>query len=194
MASMAILGLVPLLTYFLVRPHVGSDTVALGIAWLIPVVKTLVSSLVQRRVDIVGLAGVALYGIAVFVSVAFGAGSLPLELHSTVALVIIGVVCLASVALDRPALTLLLRFYASRGLTSAETATSLSHQMLKHLTLLVGIACIVDTALQVALALTLPTGQFLIARSVIHATTLIGIVGVASVLWHRHPHHPRPAS
>jgi hypothetical protein len=45
--SVAILGLVPLVAYFLVRPHVGSDTVALGIVWLIPVVKTLVSSLAR---------------------------------------------------------------------------------------------------------------------------------------------------
>lgn len=104
-----------------------------------------------------------------------------------------GVVCLTSVALNRPALILLLRFYASRGLTSAEPAT-LSRRMLKLLTLLAGIACIADAALQIALALTLPTGQFLIARSVVHAAVLISIVGVASVFWLRHTHRPRPAS
>jgi hypothetical protein len=63
--------------------------------------------------------------------------------------------------------------------------------MLNLTTLLVGIACIADAALQVALALTLSTGQFLIARSIIHAAVLIGTVGVASVFWLRHRHRPR---
>ena len=40
-------------------------------------------------------------------------------------------------------------------------------------------------ALQVALALTLSTGEFLIARSAIHVAVLIGILRVAGVFWLR---------
>ncbi len=44
-ASVAISGLVPLITYFAIRSRVANDTEALALAWFVPVAWTLFSSL-----------------------------------------------------------------------------------------------------------------------------------------------------
>jgi hypothetical protein len=64
--------------YFAIRSHVASDTQALALAWFIPVVWTLGSSLRLRRIDVFGLLGVVAYGIALTIAIVFGAGALPL--------------------------------------------------------------------------------------------------------------------
>src|SRR5579871_539875 len=82
--SLAISYLAPLITYFAVRPHVASDTAGLGIAWCVPVLWTLGSSLWLRRLDPLALAGVVSYGLALAISVLFGGGALPLKLRHAV--------------------------------------------------------------------------------------------------------------
>jgi hypothetical protein len=62
LASLAISNLAPLILYFAIRSHVASDTEALALAWFIPVIWTLGSSLWLRRLDVFGLVGVVAYG------------------------------------------------------------------------------------------------------------------------------------
>jgi hypothetical protein len=100
--SAPISGLAPLIVYFAVRPHVASDTVALALAWFIPVVWTLVSSLWLRRLDVFGLLGVIAYGITLAASSVFGVGALPLKLHRALIGGAVGFVCLGSVAIRWP--------------------------------------------------------------------------------------------
>jgi hypothetical protein len=78
LASLAISHLAPLIMYFAIRSHVASDTQALALAWFIPVVWTLGSSLWLRRIDVFGLLGVVAYGIALTIAIVFSAGALPL--------------------------------------------------------------------------------------------------------------------
>src|SRR5579859_5974749 len=74
--SVLISGLAPVLSYFLIRPEVDSDVAALAIAWLIPVLWTLVSSFWRRRLNLLGMVGVAAYGITLGISIFTNAGSL----------------------------------------------------------------------------------------------------------------------
>lgn len=182
--SFVISHFVPLITYFVVRPHVASDTEALAIAWFIPLGWTLGSSAWFRRLDVIGLIGIAAYGVALFVSVFFGLGALPLKLHHAAAAVVVGLVCLVSVAIGRPILLLLVRGItkAAGGDAPVRVATdprSRTGRTLRSLTLLVGIACLADAALQTALAITLSTGAFLVAKTAVHVVALVGILSGA---------------
>jgi hypothetical protein len=54
---------------------------------------------------------------------------------------------------------------------------------LRFLTLVIGIACLADAALQTALAITLSTAGFIVATTAIHVAAVIGIIsGVALYL------------
>ena len=179
--SFAISHFVPLLTYFAIRHHIASDTEALAIAWFIPLIWTLGSSVWSRRLDIFGLLGTAFYGVALFISVYFGVGALPLKLHHAAVRVVVGLVCLISVAMGRPALVLLARFItkAAGGDAPAAAVTdprSKAGRALRFMTLVFGVACLVDAALQTALALALSTAGFLIATAVVHGVTLIAFI------------------
>jgi hypothetical protein len=55
------------------------------------------------------LLGVVAYGIALSISIVFGAGALPLKLHHALAAGAVGLVCLVSVAIGRPFLLLFIR-------------------------------------------------------------------------------------
>lgn len=179
--SAVISHFVPLATYFVIRSHVSSDTEALAVAWFIPLVWTLGSSAWYRRLDPFGLLGTVFYGVALFISVYFGVGALPLKLHHAVVRVVVGLAFLISVAIGRPALVLLARIITKSAGGDAPPAAvadpaSKAGRALRFLTLVVGVACLADAALQTALALTLSTAGFLVATAVVHVLTLVGFV------------------
>lgn len=179
--SFVISHFLPLVTYFAVRPHASSDTQALAIAWFIPLAWTLGSSVWFRRLDVFGLLGILFYGVALFISVHFGVGALPLKLHHAAVRVVIGLICLVSVAVGRPALVLLARVVTKAAGGDAPAAAvvdprSKAGRALRFMTLVVGIACLADAALQTALALTLSTAGFLLATAAVHVVTLVAFV------------------
>ena len=47
---------------------------------------------------------------------------------------------------------------------------------LRFLTLVLGIACLADAALQTVLAITLSTGAFLVAKTAVHVAAIVGIM------------------
>ena len=179
--SLAISHFLPLILYFVVRPHVLSDTHALAIAWFIPLVWTLGSSVWVRRLDVFGLLGILSYGVALFISVYFGVGALPLKLHHAAVRVVVGLACLISVAIGRPALLLLARVVTKAAGGDAPAAAvadprSKAARALRFLTLVVGVTSLADAALQTALALTLSTGEFLLATVAVHVVTVAGFI------------------
>ncbi|MBV8457217.1 MAG: hypothetical protein JO122_11450 [Acetobacteraceae bacterium] len=186
MASFAISHFAPLLVYFASRPYVATDTTALAGAWSVPLAWTLGASIWRRRLDLLGLAGVFVYGVALSVSVFFGAGALPLKLHRAVIAGAVGVACIISVAIGRP-LFLVLAQRSARLAAGAlpEAGAAIAHSRtaatLKFLTLIIGIACLANAALQTTLALVLSTAQFLIATMVIHFTAVIGIISCVAL-------------
>lgn len=176
-----VISLVPLIVYLAVRPHAASDTEALAIAWFIPLVWTLGSSAWSRRLDVIGLVGAAFYGVGLFISVHFGMGALPLKLQHAAVRVVVGLACLISVAIGRPALVFLARLVTKSAGGDAPAAAvadprSRAGRALRFLTLVVGIACLADAALQTVLALRLSTAGFLIARVAVHVVTLVAFI------------------
>ena len=180
-ARFAVSFLAPLITYFAVRPHVASDTAGLAIAWCVPVLWTLGSSLWLRRLDPFPLAGVVTYGIALAIAVVFGGGALPLKLRHGVVAGLLGLVCLVSVAMNKPLFVAVARWRAAMDrehapMLTAALADPKIVRRITMLTLLVGVAALADAVLQTVLALVLSTSAFLIATTVIHFATIAVIV------------------
>ena len=174
--------------YFAIRSHVASDTQALALAWFIPVVWTLGSSLWQRRLEVFGLLGVVAYGIALSISIVFGAGVLPLKLHHALVGGAFGLVCLVSLAVGKPIFLLFTRRSAKDTAHATQIEAALADLLvvkrISHLTLIIGIACLADAVLQTALAIVLSTSAILVATTAIHVAALVGIVlGVLLLFW-----------
>ncbi len=182
-------NLAPLAVFFGFHASGVSDTKALGLAWLVPILWTFGSSWAQRRINLPGLLGIVGYGSALFVSLYVGGGALPLKLYRAVVSTIVGLVCLGSVAVRRPIFVLLARRVAARGGRSAVVARingpSAMHRRLVRLTLAVGILSLLNAALKTFLALTLSTGAFLVATSVLHFAIIASIVAglIGWLLW-----------
>jgi hypothetical protein len=151
----------------------------LAIAWFIPVVWTLGSFLWLRRLDVFAMLGVDAYGIALAISIVFGAAALPLKLHRALAAGAVALVCLGSVAIGRPFFFVFIRRSTKQTGQAIQVAATLANprfvKRITNLTLLIGSACLADTVLQTALALTLSTSAFLIATTAIHVATVVGI-------------------
>lgn len=197
-ASIVISVLSPLIAYFVIRPHVSgvnADTEALALSWFIPVAWTLFSSIWQRRLDVFGLFGVVAYSITLTISIVSGAGALPLKLHHALVGGALGLVCLGSVAIRKPLFVVLAQRRAQMTRKGAQVESALIKAVLTNprvirrltnLTLLVGAAALADAVLQTALAITLTTSAFLVATTIIHVGTIVGIVStVLIVLWVR---------
>jgi hypothetical protein len=183
-------GLAPLLSYFLIRPHVATDVAALAIAWFIPVLWVLVSSLWRRRLNVLGMLGVAAYGIALGLSMFTSAGSLPLKLHHAVVGALVGLVFLGSVAIGRPILLIIARRVADNSGRPASINRRLEgpgvRQSMTRLTQYIGVVALVDATLQATLALSLPTSSFLVATTFVHIAVVASAVAVALlVIWLR---------
>lgn len=180
LVSLAISILVPLILYFSIRSHVANDTEALALAWFIPVIWTLGSSLWLRRLNAFSLLGVVAYGITLAISVIFGAGALPLKLHHALVAGVIGLVCLVSVAMGKPIFLLIARRTMKRTTPAPQTEGILDNpqviRRISRMTLIIGIAALADATLQTALAIALSTSAFLAATTVIHVATIVGIV------------------
>lgn len=133
-----------------------NDTEALALAWFVPVVWTLFSSLWLQRLNLFGLAGAAVYGITLGIVVFFNTGSLPLKLHHAVVAGILGLVCLASVARGTPVLWLVARLRMKNSKYAERFEVALANpQIVKRIsiiTLIVGIVALADAVLQTALA------------------------------------------
>ena len=179
-ASVAISGIVPLITYFAIRSHVANDTEALALAWFIPVAWTLGSSLWLRRLNLFGLVGVTIYGITLGIAIFFNAGPLPLKLHHAVVAGIIGLVFLGSLARGKPLILVLARFRVKNTKYAGQFEKAIANpRFVKNfsiVTLVIGVVALADAVLQTALALLLSTSAFLVATTGIH----VGIIVVTA--------------
>jgi hypothetical protein len=163
---------------------VENDVAALAIAWFIPVLWTLFSSLWRRRLNVLGMVGVAAYGITLGISIFTSAGSVPLKLHHAVVGGLVGLVFLGSVALGRPILLIIARRVADNSRRQASINRRLEgpgvRQSMTRLTQYIGgVVALMDATIQTALALSLPTSTFLIATTIVHVAVVAGAVALA---------------
>ena len=170
----ALIMLAPVLAYAIVRPLVGSDALALGVAGAIPVVYSIVLAAVRRRIDPLALLTAIGFSLACLASVLAGGSSLPLKLHEATITFGIGLVMLVAVVIGRPlpAGRLLRVPSATRAIDSALGA-------------MIGGFLVLHALLHLALAVSLSTGSYVVASRVVDWGTLaIGALGLSA--WLRH--------
>jgi hypothetical protein len=168
----ALVMLAPVVAYGLVRPLVGSDALALGVAGAIPVVYSIELAAVSRRIDPLALLTAIGFSRVCVASVLAGGSSLPLKLHEAAITFGIGLVMLVAVVIGRPlpAGRVLRLPSATRAIDSALGA-------------MIGGFLVLHALLHLALAVSLSTSSYVVASRVVDWGTLaIGALGLSACL------------
>lgn len=176
-------SLAPLALYFLVRPVVGTDAIALAITAAVSVVFACAAAAARRRSGRAALLIAVGFALALAVTVVSGGSSLPFKLYRPATTGLLGLSCLISVALHRPLLLYVLRSAARRypqaRLALAQAQTPHGQAKLRRATVGIGLLFLAEAAITTVLALSLSTGAFLLAS---RAARLIGIAAGAGIL------------
>lgn len=98
--------LLSLMTFVVLEQAIGNATGALAITDGIPILWLVVYGISRRRIEPVGLIAVAVFTLALVLTLAFGGSSLPLELRRSVFPGAVGLACLVSPASRRPLLSI----------------------------------------------------------------------------------------
>ena len=184
-------GLVlPLAGYLLIRAVVGSATGALAITTAVPAVWLIVVGIARRRLDPVGVIVLVTTLVALAAYVLTGGGVLALKLRRGAVTGPIGIAALASVALGRPLLLLVAERVARlnpdrRAEIEARLAEPGRRRVISVLTVIVGAFFTLDGTSQIALALTVPTGNF-VADSTAARIIVVGTGLIATSTYLRH--------
>jgi len=188
-ASRLVAGLlVPLAAYTVIRLLLGSATGALAITEGVTALWLIAVAIVQRRVDPVAVLSTATVAIALLVYALTGGDPLALKLRRGAVTGTLGVAALASVALGRPFLILVVERVAKlnpdrQHEIQAKLADPRRRRGLTALSALIGAMFALDGATQIALALTVPTGRFVADSTAARIAVLgTGVVLITSFL------------
>lgn len=168
--------LLPLGFYWLMRSFIASDSISLTAAGAIPAVRVIIHLVIRRRIDWIGAASVLVFAVAVAISSLLGGSSLPLKLYRPVITGTIGIAFLFSAIIKRPLLMLFIRSIKNR-ITDKLTGT-MNIRKITIITAVVGLVFLCDAAAHIIMALTLPTGTFLVSSRIVTFTLIAVLIGV----------------
>lgn len=192
LTGLVISFILPLLSYDLIRPHVGSSAMALALAGAIPVAYTLAILVVRRRLNPIGVIGVISFGIGVLVSWASGGNTLALELQDPALTGLFGIACLVSVAIGRPLHPVILRLLGRSNPRYTEIASRAQTKTSMVTTAIIGLTLTARAAAITVLALTQPAGTFVALQHPV-GLPILGL-GFASLFFYRHRLEARQAT
>ncbi|HTX08245.1 MAG TPA: VC0807 family protein [Solirubrobacteraceae bacterium] len=194
----------PIIAFVVLLEIIGNATGALAITDGIPVLWALAFAIWRRRIEPITLIPVAVFTLALVLTIAFGGSPLPLELRRSWFPGTVGLACLISLAVHRPLLVLAAaKLSAAHPEQAGNGGLGLEaperRRLLTVLTAIVGVTGTADAAAQIALALTVSTATFgVVARIASYAIIASGLaVGALYVRWIRgraHGGRPRPES
>ena len=168
----ALVMLAPVVAYGLVRPLVGSDALALGIAGAIPVVYSIVLAAVGRRIDPLAILTAIGFSLVCVASVLAGGSSLLLKLHEAAITFGIGLVMHVAVVIGQP-------LPAGRVLRLPSATKAID----SALGAMIGGFLVLHALLHLALAVSLSTSSYVVASRVVDWGTLaIGALGLSAYL------------
>jgi hypothetical protein len=150
----------PLLAYHLIRPHVGSSASALALSGAIPVVYTLATLAIARRLNPIAVVGVISFALGVLVSWAFGGSVLALELEDPVFFGLIGLAFLGSLAAGRPLHRVVLGWLSRTSAQYKGIAERAQYKTSVIVTSIIGVTLLVHSVAVAVLALTRPVSTY----------------------------------
>lgn len=174
----------PLVVFAVVRPHVGSDVLALAIAGGVPLLGTLATFVLRRRLDVIGAVALVGFGLALVISALSGGNRIVLELQDSLVTGPVGLLLLASAAVGRPLHLVLMRVLAARDPRMRRDLSDPARRRTSTiLTVLLGSTLAAHAGVLLVLALTVPTGAFLALSRPVGLAVLA--VGVGAMWWCR---------
>ncbi len=174
--NLIINGLIPWLGYVWLAPHIGS-VLALSIVMMIPLIDNLIHLARHRKMDVFN--GLMLAGFVLsLVMVLMGGSEKLLLMRESLVTVVIGLAFLGSLLLKRP----LIYHMASRFSNGVDPERNWEYpyfrQVMRRLTLLWGVALVVEAGLKLMLINVLSTSQMLaISSPLFYAVIGLAIVG-----------------
>jgi len=183
LTGLVISFIIPLLSYDLIRPYVGSSAMALALAGAIPVAYTLAILVVRRRLNPIGVIGVISFGIGVLVSWASGGSTLALELQDPALFGAVGIAFLVSVAIGRPLHPVILHLLGRSDPRYSDIASRAQRKTSMVITAILGVTLLAHSVAVAVLALTQPVNTFVALQHPV-GLPIFGL-GVASVLLYR---------
>ncbi len=181
--SILIAGVVPLIGYQLLRPHVGSDATALSAMMVFPIGEITFQRVRHHRFEPIGI--ISLFGIVFGLSgtLAFHGDALLLKLRESVLTGLFGAACLASIFARRPIMFYAGRAFATGGDKTAHAAFDAiwarpgAPARFRRTTAIWGIGLLAETAARTYLALTISTSRFLAAAPI------LGFGTIGTLIW-----------
>lgn len=175
-------GVLPIVAYGLLRPHVSSDAAALAAVMVFPLGELTVERTRRGRLEPIGI--IALIGIAIglFGAIALDGNDLLLKIRDSAITGVFGIVCLATLAMHRPAMYYLARAFSTEGdpMKAAEfdeiwELPSVPRRF-RRVTTVWGVALVAEAVLRISLALLIPTQVFLVVAQVISWSVIGGLL------------------
>jgi len=179
--KLIVVGVLPVVAYAMLRPHVGSDGVALTAVMVFPLVDVLGERVRHQRFEPLGM--IVLFGIAVGLvgAVVLHGDTLLLKVRESLVTGMFGIVCLASLIAPRPATFYLARAFATGGNDHDVAAFNARWELptvparFRLTTLVWGVGLVGEAGLRTSLALVLPTETFLVVAQIINWTVLAAL-------------------
>ena len=172
----------PWLTIQVLQNRLGVDMVpAFAAASVFPMVQTVASWVRYRRLDVIGLA--VLFTILADIAIAFATSDVRFALlKGSPAFGLFGLACFVSLLGQRPLMFFVARYFTSGGDTAkAEGFTARLGQdgfrrSMRRLTVVWGIACLVEAVLCVCAAFLLPPNVAVVVEPILGIGTIAGLL------------------
>ncbi len=182
----------PWVAYLLIRALTGSSVEALAITDAVPSAWLITAGIARRRVDPIAVLSATTVMVALAAYALSGGDPLAIELRRGAVTGTLGIVGLASVAFGRPLLLLVAENVARLNPDRPEMAARLAQpdrrRAVSILTAIIAATFTIDGAVQIALALIVPTAHF-VADS---TAARIVVIGTGAVLAIRHVRGQKP--
>lgn len=173
--SIIVNWLAPLVLVIVLRNLFTNDAIPLAIAGAVPVFYTITLLVLRRKVEWIGMLGVLGFILAFIVSVLTGGSSLSFKLYHPLVTGAIGLIFLGSVIIGNPLMLVILKVLKKNGIGKSDIPES--RRRATVITVILGLVFIIDAAIHIIMALTLPTVAYL---SMSRIVTLIGVIVLVS--------------
>lgn len=170
--------LVIVLSYFSI-----SNTVALAIAGAIPFIRTIIVLILRRKVDWIGVVGALSFVVALIVTLLSGGSSLPLKLYHPVITGTIGLIFIASIAIGKPLLLIILQMLKRGNVEQFKNPEFRKTMTVK--TALIGVIFTIDAGIHIIMALTLSTVAYLTMSRIVTIILIIALIATARLNFHK---------
>lgn len=180
--QLLIAGVLPVVAYALLRPHVSSDTVALATVMVFPLGEIGFERLRHGRLEPIGMIALIGIGLGLIGAVALHGSALLLKVRDSMVTGVFGLVCLLSLAARRPVMFFLGRSFAA-GTDAAKMAEfdelwtlPTVPRRFRFATTVWGIALVSEAVVRTVLALSVPTQDFLVVSQIVNWSVLGGLL------------------